>query len=135
MAATISQVATGLQNNLATVTGLRASAYQPEQLNPPMAYPVLSTVNYHRAFQGGDVIMDWVIHVVVGRYTDRTAHAAMDNYLSYSGGNSIRAALESDLTLGGVCQTLVVSSAADIRSLNSADAEFLEIQFTVQVHG
>jgi len=135
MAATITQVATGLQTNLSTITGLRASAYQPEQLNPPMAYPVLTTVNYHRAFQGGDVIMDWVIHVVVGRYTDRTAHAAMDDYLSYSGSKSIRAALESDLTLGGVSQTLVVSSAADIRSLNSADAEFLEIQFTVQVHG
>jgi hypothetical protein len=135
MTATITQVATGLQTNLSTITGLRASAYQPEQLNPPMAYPVLTTVNYHRAFQGGDVIMDWVIHVVVGRYTDRTAHAAMDDYLSYSGSKSIRAALESDLTLGGVSQTLVVSSAADIRSLNSADAEFLEIQFTVQVHG
>ena len=135
MPATVTQVATGLATNLATITGLRTSAYQPEQLNPPIAYPVLTTVNYHRAFQGGDVIMDWIIHVIVGRYTDRTAHAAMDGYLSYSGSSSIRAALESDLTLGGVCQTLVVSSAADIRSLNSADAEFLEIQFTVQVHG
>jgi len=40
MPATISQVATGLATNLATVTGLRATSFQPEQLNPPLAFPV-----------------------------------------------------------------------------------------------
>ncbi len=107
---------------------------QPEQLNPPFAYPELTTVTYHKAFGGGDVLMDFTIHVIVGRYTDRTAHATLDSYLSYSGATSIRAALESDLTLGAVCQTLIVNSAANISSLSAGDAEFLQIQFTVQVH-
>jgi hypothetical protein len=51
MPATISEVATGLATALATVSGLRTYNYQPEQLNPPVAYPELTTVTYHRAFQ------------------------------------------------------------------------------------
>lgn len=135
MPATVTQVATGLATNLATITGLRTSAYQPEQLNTPLAFPTLNTVTFHKAMGGGDVTMDWTITLLVGRYTDRTAFATLDGYLSYSGATSVRAAIESDKTLGGVCQTLVVSSAADISSVNAADAEFLQIQFTVQVHG
>lgn len=135
MPASISAVATGLATALGTVSGLRTSAFQPEQLNPPFAYPELTGVTFHKAFNGGDVVMDFAVHVIVGRYTDRTAHALLDSYLSYSGAASIRAALEADTTLGAVCQTLIVNSAANISSLNAGDAEFLQIQFTMQVHG
>ena len=135
MPATISQMCSGLATNLATVSGLRTSSYQPEQINPPCAFPVLNTVTYHAAFGGGDFVADFNVYVIVGRWTDRTAQSLLDEMLSYSGSKSIRAALESDLTLGGTAQTLVVSSAASISSVNAADAEFLQIQFTVQVHG
>jgi len=135
MAATVSQVATGLQTRLATITGLRTYPYQPDQLNPPFAYPVLNRIEYHRAYQGGDVVMDWSVFVVVGRYTDRTAHAMLDDYLSYSGSKSVRAAIEADKTLGGVCQTLIVRSGLDISSLDANGADFLQIQMQVEVHG
>jgi hypothetical protein len=84
---------------------------------------------------GGDVVMDWTINVVVGRYVDRNSFTILDGFLSYSGATSIRAAIEGDKTLGGVCQTLVLPSGANITSLSSADAEFLQIQFQVTVHG
>ena len=135
MPATISQVATGLQTRLATISGLRTFSYQPEQENPPFAYPEINSVDYHRAFSGGDVVMNWTIYVIVGRWLDRTAHAALDDYLSYSGAKSIRAAIEGDTTLGGVCQTLIVRSGADITSLDANGAQFLVIQLQVEVHG
>jgi len=135
MPATVSQVATGLATNLATIAGLRTSAYQPEQLNPPFAFPTLNRIDYHKAFGGGDVVMDWTVNVIVGRYVDRNAFALLDDFLSFSGAKSVRAAIESDKTLGGVCQTLVLPSGANITSLSSADAEFLQIQFQVTVHG
>lgn len=134
MPATVSQVAAGLAARLATISGLRTYTYQPEQLNPPFAYPQINSVNYHRAFGGGDVVMDWTVHVVVGRWTDRTAHALLDEFLSYSGTKSIRAAIEADTTLGGVCQTLIVRSGADITSLDAGGAEFLQIQLQLEVH-
>ena len=135
MPATVSQVATGLATRLATISGLRTSTYQPEQLNPPFAFPTLNSIQYHKAFGGGDVVMDWTVNVIVGRYVDRNAFATLDGFLSYSGATSIRAAIEGDKTLGGVCQTLVLPSGANITSLSSADAEFLQIQFQVTVHG
>jgi hypothetical protein len=78
--------------------------------------------------------MVWIIHVVVGRYLDRTAHALLDDFLSYSGNKSIRAVLEGERTLGGVAADLVVSSSADVSSLQQDGAEFLEIQTTITVH-
>ncbi len=134
MPATVSQVAEALRTRLATITGVRAYAYQPEQMNPPYAFPELTQVDYHRAFQGGDVIMSWNIRVVVGRWVDRTAFKLLDDFLSYDGAKSIRACLEADTTLGGVCQTLVLTSGADISSLSEADAEFLEISMSLTVH-
>ena len=135
MPATVSQVATGLATRLATISGLRTSAYQPEQLNPPFAFPTLNRIEYHRAFAGGDVVMDWTVNVIVGRYVDRNSFAILDDYLSYSGAKSVRAAIEGDPTLGGVCSTLIVRSGADITSLDAGGAQFLVIQMQVEVHG
>ena len=134
MPATVNQVATGLATRLATISGLRTYTYQPEQLNPPFAYPTLNRITYHRAFGGGDVVMDWTIAVIVGRYTDRTAHSLLDTYLSYSGTSSIRAAIEGDTTLGGVVQTLILSDGANISAVTQGDADFLQITTECQVH-
>ena len=134
MPATVLQVADGIKTRLATISGLRSFSYQPEQLNPPFAYPVLNSVEYHGAMGGGRVTMNWTVYVVVGRYTDRTAFALLDNYLSYSGSQSVRACLEGDLTLGGVCQSLIVSSSSNISSLEQDDADFLTISSTLTVY-
>lgn len=134
MPATVSQVADGLKARLATVTGLRTFSYQPEQVNPPVAFPVLESIEYHKAFGGGDVQMRWTVIVIVGRYLDRVAHANLDGYLSYDGATSLRAAVEGDRTLGGVAQTLILDSSISIGSLAVAEAEFLQVSFSVLVH-
>lgn len=134
MPATVSQVANGLKNRLATIDGLRTYSYQPEQTNPPIAYPVLNSITYHRAFAGGNVEMYWSIYVIVGRYTDSRAFNDIDDYLAFSGDKSIRATLESDLTLGGVCQTLIVANSFAITPQTQADAEYLTVRVDVTVH-
>lgn len=134
MPATVSQVGDAIKARLATISGLRTFSYQPEQLNPPFAWPELTQVTYHRAMQLGNVEMQFTINVVVGRYTDRTANELLDEYLSATGAKSIRQALESDRTLGGVVQTVILSSAADVTSLNEADANFLQVQYQMTVH-
>ena len=134
MPATVSQVADGIKVRLATVSGLRTFSYQPEQLNPPVAFPVLESVEYHRAFGGGDVQMRWQIFVIVGRYLDRVAHSNLDGFLSFSGATSLRAAIEADRTLGGVVNTLVLDSGMSVGSLTVAEADFLQIQCSLLVH-
>jgi len=104
-------------------------------VNPPVAFPVINQVNYHRAMGGGLVVYDCVVYVIVGRYTDDRANTDLDDYLAYSGAKSIRAILEGDETLGGVAQSLTVASGSDITSISQGDAEFLQIATQVTVNG
>lgn len=134
MPATVSQVATGLATRLATISGLRTFAYQPDQINPPVGFPVLQSVEYHGAMGGGNVRMLFDVVVIVGRYVDRVAHSLLDGYLSYSGATSLRAAIEGDKTLGGVAQTLVMDSSTDISIVSVADGDFLQVSCSVTVH-
>lgn len=134
MAASVSAVATAIATRLATISGLRTFAFQPDQINPPIAFPVLEEVTYHNAFGGGDVQMDWTVVLIAGRYTERTSYAVLDAYLSFSGATSLRATLESDTTLGGVVSASVVSSGAKIGSVTQSDAEFLSVEFAFTTH-
>lgn len=135
MPATSTQVMDGLKARLATISGLRTFDFQPEQLNPPVAFPSITEIRYYNAFSGGDVQFDVDIMVIVGRYTDRLAFARLDEYTAFSGASSVRAALHAEPTLGGVCSDLIVDSASSIGSLAAGDAEFLAVTFSVTVHG
>ena len=135
MPATVLQVMTGVKNRLATINGLRVFDFQPDNINPPSAFPQIDSVEYHGAFGGGDVRFNMTVVTIVGRVSDRTAQSSLDTYLSYSGTGSIRQAIEGDPTLGGVASTLVVSQSANIRTLAIGEAEYLSIEITLVVHG
>lgn len=131
---TVSQIKTGLAANLATVSGLRAYAYQPDNVNTPFAWPLLDSIQYNGAMGGGLITHKFTVSVVVGRSAERTAQTLLDGYLSYKGATSIRQALESDRTLGGVVQDLIVESADNISTLEANDATYLAIDFVVTVY-
>jgi hypothetical protein len=131
--ATISQVKAGLATRLATITGLRTYAYQPDQLNAPMAYSNLDSITYHRTF-GGMTEQVYTVTVIVARATERTAEASVDEYTAYSGTRSVRAAIEADSTLAGVVDDLIVESATGIQSVSANDAEYLSVDFVVRVY-
>ena len=131
---TVSQIKTGLAANLATVSGLRAYAYQPDNVNTPFAWPLLDSIQYNGAMGGGLITHKFTVSVVVGRSAERTAQSTLDGYLSYAGTTSIRSAIESDRTLGGVVQDLIVESANNISTLEANDATYLAIDFVVTVY-
>ena len=133
MTATITQVKTGLAARLATITGLRTYAYQPDQLNAPMAYSNLNTITYHRTF-GGMTEQEYTVTVIVARATERTAEASVDGFTAYDGTTSVRAAIEADRTLGGVVDDLIVESATGIQSVSANDTEYLSVDFVVRVY-
>ena len=133
-ATTVSQIKAGLASNLSTVSGLRAYAYQPDNVNTPFAWPLLDSIQYNGAMGGGLITHKFTVSVVVGRSAERTAQTLLDGYLSYKGATSIRQAIESDRTLGGVVQDLIVESADNISTLEANDATYLAIDFVVTVY-
>lgn len=134
--ASVSAIAEGIKTRLETISGVRGFSYQPEQLNPPFAFPVLNSVTYHRTMAMGNATtqFDFTVYVVVGRWVDRVAHKRLDDFLSPTGTSSVRAALEGDLTLGGACADLMVSTSANISALEQDDAEYLQVSFSVTVY-
>lgn len=134
MAATLQQIADGLETRLATITGLRVYDHVPDVFAPPCSFILPGSIDYWGDFSGGNPEVEVVVTVVVGRTSDRAAQKSLYTYMSYSGSSSIRAAIEADRSLGGVCQTLLVERADNIRMLSQGDATYLAVDFTVRVH-
>jgi len=124
----------GLQTALGIVPGLRVADHLPEQINPPIAVIQIQSVTYHRAMGGGLSEWEFVVSVVAGRMGDRSAQRTLDDWMSFDGASSIRAAIESDTTLGGVCSTLKVADMLNVRPVSLGDAAYLSCEFNVLVH-
>jgi len=133
MSATVGAVKTGLKVALATISGLRAYDRQPDNLNTPFAFPSLESVEYHGSMGGGLVTQTYRVTVIVGRASERSSEKLLDTYLSYAAGG-VRAAIESDQTLGGVVETCIVESAGSISTVDGNDTTYLAIDFRVIVY-
>ena len=72
--------------------------------------------------------------VLVQRFTERSGQNDLDKYLAGSGDYSIKAAIESDLTLGGACNTLRVTSA-EAGTYVAGEIEFLSYRYRLTVWG
>jgi len=134
MAGTASDIQAGLAMRLATISGLRVADHLPEQVTPPMAVIQVQSVTFHRSMGGGLSEWQFVVSLISGRMGDRAAQKTLDGWMSYDGGQSARAAIEADPTLGGVCQTLIVAEMLSIRPLSIGDAAYLTCEFNVTVH-
>jgi hypothetical protein len=135
MPATPSQVKEGLKTAIQTVSGLRAFDYQPDQVNPPFAWPTLDEIRFHQTGMGsGGVVMDFTITIVVQRVSERNAQDKIDQYTAWSGAQSVRAAIEEDRTLGGVCDDLIVNSASNFTNIDANDTLYLTMDFKVTVY-
>ena len=131
---TVTEIKQGLADRIATISGLRAYAQQPDNVNAPFAWPMLESITYNGAMGGGLVVHTFQVSVVVGRVAERTAQNQLDGYLSYAGATSIRAAIEGDKTLGGEVHNLIVESANNISTVDANDSTYLMVDFRVVVY-
>ena len=134
MSGSATQIHDALSMALTAVPGLRVADHLPEQVNPPMAVVQLQSIFNHRTMQGGTSEWSFLVALVAGRMGDRSAQRQIDGWVSYDGSQSIRAALEVDQTLNGVCQSLLVADMVSVRPLSQGDAEYLSCEFNVTVH-
>lgn len=134
MSGSATQIHDALSMALAAVPGLRVADHLPEGINPPMAIIQVQSVTYHRAMRGGLSEWQYLVAVVSGRMGDRSAQRLLDGWMAYDGSQSIRAAIEADPTLNGICQTLLVADMVSVRPLSQGDAEYLSCEFNVTVH-
>ena len=129
----INAIRSGIATNLATITGLRVAAEMPDSPNPPIAIVMLESIEYDQAMKQGLTLYNFSVSVIVGRAAEREMQRKLDSYQQISGSQSVKLAIESDRTLGGVIQDLRVTNSSSIGSIIINDQTYLAAEFTVTV--
>jgi hypothetical protein len=128
------QVRSGLKANLEAIKGMRVYELIPTPAIAPAAIvgQLDFTFDLNNARGLDQANLDVV--VLVQRFSERSGQNDLDKYLAGSGDYSIKAAIESDLTLGGACNTLRVTSA-EAGTYVSGDIEFLSYRYRLTIWG
>jgi hypothetical protein len=134
MTVTVGALRAGLATNLATITGLRANAIQPDNPTPPQAIIFPTSITFDRTFRRGLDEYAFTITLIAGRQDARNGQAVMDGFCAPTGSGSIKTAIESDKTLGGACQTLRVTELSAYGSTSIGDTIYLTADFSVIVY-
>lgn len=128
----ISNLRTGLANNLATISGLRVVDTLPDVVNPPMAMIAIDKVAYNKQNARSMAEYTFKVTVVLGRVSERTAQRAMDLLIA-PGSGSIKYAIESDRTLGGYAFDVFVPETSAIGAVSINALDYYSAEFSVQV--
>jgi lipoprotein-anchoring transpeptidase ErfK/SrfK len=134
----ITQIRAGIGTNLRTLAGLRVAETIPDSFSPPIAVVSLQSVQYNGAFNTktvqGLTTYNFVVSVIVGKVAERVAQNRLDSYIS-TGTATVKAAIESDRTLGGAAFDCVVPEMTNVGTvLLSGDVSYLAADFTVTVY-
>ena len=138
----LADIREAVAERVATVSGVRAVAYAPDQIPAGAASVVIVTpgapyIDYHEAFAGGLAVVNLTLSPWVQLVEPRAAMARLDELLSSGVGASsslIDALMGSDRTLGGVCADLIVDDASNVRGEQSVDgARYLSCDLSLRV--
>jgi hypothetical protein len=129
--ASITDLRTAIATNLATISGLRTSPTLPDNPNPPIALVTPISVSFDDVFRRGMQTYTFVVSVIVGRVDERTAQNKLDAFVSSTGSQSIKLAVESDKTLGGNAFDSRVTEMRNYGELTIGDVIYLSAEFTV----
>ena len=128
----ITDIRDGIEANLETISGLRGYSEIPDNPSIPAAVISLNSVDYHQAFKNGLIELNFTITVIVGRFNSRSAQHNLNEYADNSGDRSIKAAIESDRTLGGAAFDCIVQTMSGISNIDLNDGNnYLATEFSV----
>ena len=130
---TITALRTGLATRLATISGLRTLNYVPDQINPPVAVVLPSSISYDTTFVRAADEYRFDVVVIVARADEETAQKYLDAYCASSGAGSVKAAVEGDVTLGGAAQTTRVTDLMSYQVLAVGETQYLAATFSVSI--
>lgn len=122
----------GLAANLSAIAGLQVSPYVLANPTPPFAMIDNGEIDYDEAMGGGLDVLNFLIVVGVQFTTDQGSQVTLDALRDPLTG--IKHYVETDLTLGGACDTCRVTKASkpQVRP-EQGGPQVLVCEFTVEV--
>jgi len=108
----------GLADALDAIPDLQVSAYMLAAPTPPCVHVFpggpAGEIDYHATMGAGLEEWPFTVQLFVALTLDQGAQVNLDRYLESTGSYSVRAALEADLTLGGVVDNLFVRECTGV---------------------
>jgi hypothetical protein len=132
--ADLSTIRAAMGTAIATVPNLRVRELIPALVTPPMAVVQPQQIEYDLNAARGVNRYTFTVTVFVVKADDRAAQLRIDPYVSTSGAQSVKAAIEKDRTLGGVIDTCRVVSVSNYSSSDANDVLYLAVDFEVEVY-
>lgn len=123
----------GIATNLSTVPGLRTSWFVPDNPTPPIAVVIPSRVAYDMAFVRGADEFTFTVIVIAQRASERGAQNTLDQFCNSTGTYSVKRAIESDPSLGGIADDVRVTDLTDYGPLSVGETQYLSATFNVTV--
>jgi len=123
-----------IKANLQTITNMRVYDQIPDVVVPPCAVVGQLDFTFDIDNQRGLDQASVDVYVIVQRISERSGQDKLDVYLAGSGTGSVKTALESDRTLGGLVDTLRVITA-ESGTYNSGDVTFLSYRYNLTIWG
>lgn len=142
MTVTLANIRAGLAANLAGVvlsdgTVPQCSGYVLENPTAPSFDIEPGETSFDEAFNRGLDIWTMTVRALVAHNADVAAQQKLDEMCAPSGAGSVKAAIESDRTLGGVAQTLKVTTRSGYRKIalySRNEVFYLSAEWSVEIY-
>lgn len=135
MSTTIAQLRAGLADNLQTISGVEVYEREGGIVNVPCVVVTTPSINYHRSFSSNALVeFQFTILVLVMSSDQEQQNWDMDQYLDNGSATSVRKAIESDPTLGGHAESLIVTAFRPLNSEEVAGIGYWGGSFDVTVY-
>ena len=137
MPITLTQIRNGIGTNLSdNIASLSVYNYTPDRSEPPLIIVgVLDQLEYDTTMQRGSDTYEIPCRLLIANVDAQLAQETLDGYIASSGSNSVKQAIESDVTLSGVVSSVRVTEARNYGSYTLNNTDLIGVDFLVQVVG
>jgi len=128
----VTDIRKGIATNLRTaITTAQVCDYLISAPTGPTLWVYPDDVDYTES-EGTDY-RRFIVEALAGTSIEEAAQVVLDDFMG-NGATSVKKAIETDKTLGGLAVVVFVRSCSGYRFVSRAGAELLAVQWTVDVH-
>ena len=132
--ASLTSIRNGIGTNLGNISSLIVYNFVPDFIEPPTAVVgVVETIEYDTTIQRGADKYEIPIFIYVSRVDAQDSQETLDGYLASTGASSVKAQIESDVTLGGSANSCRVIEAKEVGVYTINNIDYLGVEFIVEV--
>ena len=132
--ASLSSIRSGIATNLGNISSLTVFGFVPDSIEPPTAVVgVVDNIEYDTSMARGADTYSIPVFLYVSRIDAQDSQDTLDAFLASSGSSSVKAQVESDITLGGQAQSVRVVEADNYGVYTINNIDYLGVEFMIEV--